>query len=477
MSLIQFLLILIARRAIVLRTFMVFLIMGILLIIVLPKSYKAQTDVVLNYKGNDPVTGLSIPPQLMPGYMATQVDIISSHNTSLRVVDKLKIAENQQSLNTFFDIGQGGLFHINQKEQKNPKDWAADKLLKRLIVEPSRESSVISISYKGSNPENAAKVANAFAEAYQELSVLIKIDPAKKASSTLDSQANTLREGLRSAQARLSKYKQDEGLTGESANNLDVESARLNDLSSQLVSVQSQLIEAKSRKESISKNGETSPDVAADPVVQSIKNQLASAESKLSNLSQNIGPNHPQYQAAKLEIDKLKTQLKDATQAALMTIGGSAQINKQREHDLQMALATQKTRVLKLNLSRGELAVLQGDVDDAQKALDDVTQRLSQNKLEGNVNQSDVSILNAAIPPETPSRLRNVIIMLISILIGIVSGISLSFLFEFLDRRVRSPGDVAQIIDTTLLVVIQSESQIKNRKFFYNITRKLSKIA
>ena len=476
MSLIQFLLILIARRAVILRTFLVFIAFGMLLVFLLPKSYKATTDVVLNYKTTDPVTGLAIPPQLMPGYMATQVDIISSHNTALRVVEKLKIAESQDALNKFFEINQNGFFNRSFHEQGNPKDWAADLLLKKLIVEPSRESSIISISFKGSNPQKVAEVANAFAEAYQELSVLIKIAPAKKAAVILDSQANALRESLRVAQDKLNNYKQDKGLTGESVNSLDVESARLNDISSQLVSVQSLLIEAKSRKESISKNGATSPDVAADPLVQSIKSQLDLAESKLSNLSQNVGKNHPQYQAAELEINKLKSQLYKATQSALMTIGGAEKINIQRERDLKSALEAQKTRVLELNLSRGELAVLQGDIDDVQKALNEISLRLSTNKLEGNENQSDVSILNNAIPPQSPSSSRNLLIVAMSILSGLLGGVVLSLYIEFLDRRVRSPYDVSKLVDTRLLFVIQSESQVKNRTFFYKLSQKLLKI-
>jgi uncharacterized protein involved in exopolysaccharide biosynthesis len=63
---------------------------------VLPKTYKATASVLLNYKGMDPVTGLTMPGQLLPGYMATQIDIISSKNVALRVVDRCKLAEKPQ---------------------------------------------------------------------------------------------------------------------------------------------------------------------------------------------------------------------------------------------------------------------------------------------------------------------------------------------------------------------------------------------
>ena len=58
--------------------------------LVLPKTYKATSTLLLNYKGVDPLTGLAMPGQLLPGYMATQVDIIGSKNVALRVVDQLE---------------------------------------------------------------------------------------------------------------------------------------------------------------------------------------------------------------------------------------------------------------------------------------------------------------------------------------------------------------------------------------------------
>jgi uncharacterized protein involved in exopolysaccharide biosynthesis len=50
----------------------------------------------------------------------------------------------------------------------------------------------------------------------------------------LGEQTKVLRNNLEEAQAKLAKYQQEKGLTSVMGN-LDVESARLNDLSSQLV--------------------------------------------------------------------------------------------------------------------------------------------------------------------------------------------------------------------------------------------------
>ena len=63
MNLAQFLLILRARKKIVLLTllFTVAVTLGVSLI--LPKSYRGTSSLVLNYKGVDPLTGLTLPGQ------------------------------------------------------------------------------------------------------------------------------------------------------------------------------------------------------------------------------------------------------------------------------------------------------------------------------------------------------------------------------------------------------------------------------
>jgi chain length determinant protein EpsF len=238
MTFTQFLLILQARKKIVLSTLLATVAITILVSLVLPSTYKGSASVLLNTKGVDPVTGMALPGQLTPSYVATQIDIISSKNVALRVVDSLKLASNAAVQAQFMDDTGG---------KGTVRDWLANLLLKKLDVVPSRESSVIEINFKGADPAFAAAVANAFAEEYQRLSVQLKSDPMKKASSYINEQTKVLRDQLEAAQSRLSKYQQDNGIVSVD-NRLDVESNRLNDLSAQLVAAQAAQMEANSRQ-------------------------------------------------------------------------------------------------------------------------------------------------------------------------------------------------------------------------------------
>lgn len=238
MNLHQFLLIILARKRLILATLAATVLLTLGGSLLLPKTYKATASVLLNYKGVDPLTGLTMPGQLLPGYMATQIDIISSKNVALRVVDALKLASSAAILERFTASTEG---------RGEVRDWLADTLLKKLEILPSRESSVVEISFKGSDPKFAADVANAFADEYQRITVQLKTEPMKKASAYFNEQTKLLRDNVENAQARLSKYQQEKGIVSLDFNRADVELARLNELSQQLVAVQGLEIEATSR--------------------------------------------------------------------------------------------------------------------------------------------------------------------------------------------------------------------------------------
>lgn len=441
----QFLLILLARKKIILTTLLVTVALALGWSLIQSKTYKATASVLLNYKGVDPLTGLTMPGQLLPGYMATQIDIISSKNVALRVVDALHLASSPAVIQQFQEATDG---------QGTVRDWLADLLLKKLEIVPSRESSVVEISFKGADPAFAAAVANAFADEYEKITVQLKTQPAKKASSYFNEQTKQLRDNLEAAQARLSKYQQEKGIVSLDNNRVDVELQRLNDLSGQLVQAQTAAMEANSRQAAAG-SALTSPDVANNALIQQMRANLATAEGKFADTSQRYGRNHPQYQSAKAELDKVRGELNAALGTVSRSVGANAQVLRAREAELREAVAQQKAKVLELNRARDELGVLLKDLDSAQRAFDAASQRFSQTRIEAQSEQSDISLLNPAVAPTEPSGPRVLLNTLVGILAGTVLGVGLALLLELLNRPVRSPSDVKDMLGIPVLGTIE----------------------
>jgi chain length determinant protein EpsF len=443
MNFLQFLLILKARFMIILVTFVVVVLVSLIVTLSLPKSFQATTSLLLNYKGMDPVTGVVLPAQLVPGYMATQVDIIQSRNIALKVVDKLGLADSPHAQKHFQAATDG---------HGDIKNWLADMLLKKLVVTPSKESSVLEISYTAVDPDFAAEVVNAFADNYLETSVQLKVEPAQKAAGYFGKQIKSLRDNLELAQNRLAKYQQEHGITNPEQS-YDVESMRLNELSTQLSIAEAAAIEAQSRRATAQSNAMDSPDVQLSPVIQNLKVDAARAETKLAEMSRRLGANHPQYQSAANELAKLKSQINAEVQSASNSVTGSANIQASRAGELRAQVAMQKQKVLSLNRLRSEMGVLQKDVETAQKAMDAVSQRYSQTNIEAQSNQSEIAILNPAISPLLPSSPRILASIAMSILLGAVLGIGFGLLAELLDRRVRSRDDIAELLGVPVFAI------------------------
>jgi succinoglycan biosynthesis transport protein ExoP len=173
MSLAQVLFILYARRVLILITIACTVAVTFTVNLLTPKTYKATTTLVMNFKGIDPVTGMTVPAQLMPGYMATQVDILNSKGVSLKVVDALELVQNRGMQREYMasTAGQGSM-----------RDWLAERLLKKLDAVPSRESSVLNVSFTADDPQFSAAVSNGFARAYQDTAIQLKVEPIQRAS-------------------------------------------------------------------------------------------------------------------------------------------------------------------------------------------------------------------------------------------------------------------------------------------------------
>ncbi len=456
MNLQQFLLILRARYKLVILTLLGTVMATLVVSLILPKEYTATTSVVVDVKSPDPIIGMMLPGMTTPGYMATQIDIIQSDRVAQRVVTLLKFDSNPTVKQQWMQATQGkGRLDV----------WMAGLLLKKLSVKPARESNVISISYKASDPGFAAAVANAFTQAYIETNIELKVAPARQYAQWFGEQGKSLRDNLEKAQAKLSAYQQEHGIVAIDER-LDNETAKLNDLSAQLTIVQGQTSDAQSKQRSGSAS-DTLPEIVQNPTIAALRVDVARGEAKLQELAGNLGRNHPQYKRAESEIATLRKKLETETLHITSGFSTSRTVGRDKEAELRNAIETQKKKLLELKHQRDEVAVLMRDVDAAQKAYEAVSLRFNQTSLESQSTQTNVSVLNPAAPPIEPSSPKILLNTLISVFLGMMLGVSAAFLREMVDGRVRSVGDLAEILQLPVLGVIQKQQRIGRKRLAF----------
>ena len=127
---------------------------------------------MVDAKSADPLMGGMLPAQMIPGYMAHPG---GHHQLHARRPAGGRPAQDGPV------AGHPGAMARSNQGQGSIKIWLAELLMKKLDVQPSRErAACLTIGYQGADPQFAAAVANAWAQAYIDTSLELKVEPARQ---------------------------------------------------------------------------------------------------------------------------------------------------------------------------------------------------------------------------------------------------------------------------------------------------------
>ncbi len=447
MSIQQFLLIFFARKGPALAVFAVTVLTAIGLSIILPKTYQATNTVVIDLKSPDPIAGVVLPGMMTAGYMATQVDIVNSDRVAQRAVGLLKLEENPAVRDQWQQETQGRV---------SLPVWMGNLLQKNLDVKPSRESSVVNITFSAPDPTYAAAAANAFAQAYIDTTVQLKVDPAKQYASWFETQIKSQRDRLDAAQKALADFQEQSGIV-ISDGRLDYELQKFNELSTQLTMAQAQGTDSTSKQ--LLTQVDTLPEVMQNPLINQLKAELVRMESSLKDLSGNLGVNHPAYKRALSEQQSLKNRIADEIAHVTSAIGTAGLVSQAKVAELTTAIEEQKKKVFELRRQRDTINLLMRDVETAQRAYDGISQRYNQIALEAQSAQTNVAVLTPATPPLKHSKPKIIINTLVAIFLGGLLALALVLVQEALDPKVRSQEALSQALPIPCLGQVNTFSK------------------
>lgn len=437
----QFLSILRARKWAALLVFVLVVATAVIVSLVMPKQYDATASVVIDVKP-DPVSAIAFSGTTAPGFMATQVDILSSDRVALRVIRDLKLLDNPQLRAQWQAEGQ---------DSGTIEQWLMGFFKKGLDIMPSRASNVIQITYRSPDPGFAAGIANAFARAYIATTLELRVDPARQFSSFFVAQSKEARSALEESQAALSAFQRENGIIAADER-LDVENARLAELSSQLVQIEAISSESGSRQQQAQGlSGERMQEVLNNPLISGLKADLARNEARLQELNSKFGVNHPQVVEAKANVAELRARTEAEVRRVTGGVSVTNTINKQREAQVRRELDAQRTKLLQMKAVRDQGQVLVREVENAQRAYDNVMARLNQTSMESQANQSYANLLTSALPPGEPASPKVLLNILVAVVLGSILALSLALALELADRRVRSAEDVVATIGVPVL--------------------------
>ncbi|MBE7941702.1 MULTISPECIES: Wzz/FepE/Etk N-terminal domain-containing protein [Ramlibacter] len=437
MSLYQLIAILRARKAVILTLMLATLALALGWVLLRPHNYTARTPVLVDVR-TDPTNATPWQGMVAPSFMTTQIDIIKSDRVAQRVAQILP-------------PDQAPLKGLREEAAGKPaaEHWIAQVLQQRLEVKPARESNIINIAWTGRSPAEAARVADAFAQAYLETNLDIKTEPAKKYTVWFDEQLKAARDRLQQAQQKLGDYQQKAGIV-DTDERRDFETTRLTELNQQLMIATTR-----------GRGG--APASTSSPLVDNLRQDVARLEAKIGDASATMGPNHPQMQRLQGELSSLKRRLSEESARVGVSAASSAEAQKARIRELETAVADQKQRVLSMNKDRAQLNLLKSEVDTAQKAFETVSASAAQARMQAMSNQTNVMKLASAVEPSDPIGPTALQAMLVALVAGTILGIATALLLELTRRRVRTSADLSMAAGMPVLATVPAANAARYR--------------
>lgn len=408
MNLVQFLRILWARKSIILATLLACFFAATVTVNLLPQRYEAHNRVLIDVTKPDAFLG-QMSNQAMGSYIANQMKMIKDVQTAGLVVDNLGWAADPSNQAAFDAAGRPG---------GDIRDWLAQRVVDSTEAKFVEASSIIDISYRGTDPASTQALAQAIREAFLKLNRDQRVSNAQRSAASYDEQARRALAEVQKADDERTQFAKANGIVFQPGN-IDLESAKLGALSSA----------------SAAPSGAQMAAGSAASQVAMLKQQLAQAQ-------ETLGPNHPTYQA-------LQRQLAAAQQS-----GSGSVVAGNSRAEIESAYQAQKARVLGQADKIDRLNQMMADVQVKRDQYQKLAAKAEELKAIAQSGDTNLDPLGNTNLPDEPVWPNKPLVIVGAVGLGLVLGVLLALLVELMARRVRSEDDLEYATGVPVLAVV-----------------------
>lgn len=393
-------------------------------------------------------------------YYPTQYRLLRSRGMAERVVRDLRLYEQPA-------FGGGNVKLDLSEADSGAMDGATSMHLARLAmsvqggleVTPIPETQLVEIIYRSTSPELAAEISNTYAEVFIQWGKENRTDTVNQASSYLDSQIATLRQEIEEGQKRMNAYQSSSDFA------LDPAGEALLERRQSLDQRYNAAVAARISKEAAYKGLlNLSPETVANTTqsggrVSSLKSEVSRLEVEYDAKLEEFQPHWPEMVALKNEIDKKKGELQRLTASTFTETKDRAFAEFQKAKGEEESLAEERRRLatdarLK-NSDSLEYTDILTYINTRRELLAELVKRQSEVASQmQTTKESNVRIVDRAIVPGAPFRPSLKRNLTMALALGLMVGLGITFLLEFLDRTIKSPEELESITGLPTLTVI-----------------------
>jgi len=390
----------------------------------------------------------------LENYIETQSKILTSETLALQTIRNGGLAGHPDFASA--DGPSEAITSGNLANQKRPPELGV--FLGSLSVRRVPNSRLMDVSFESTDPQIAAHVVNAHIENYIEQNFRSRYEATAQASTWLADQLNELKIKVeKSEDARITYERQNQIWTLDDKQNITTQ--RLSDINKELTEAQSDRMKKEELYE-FAKSGDANavPQLRDNEVLQDILKKRTETFRQYMDALNQYGPNFPKVQRLQAQVKEIDGLVENEKKNVTNRMDSDYRAARQRETLLVRALDQQKAEANQMAERFVQYNILKREAEANKTLYEGLLTKLKEAGISAGLRSSNIRIVDPAMVPATPARPAKTRNVALAFLVGLVGGIGLALLREYMDNTVKTPDDIERLARLPSLAVVPAFS-------------------
>ena len=383
-------------------------------------------------------------------YIETQSRVLTSETLALQTIRNSGLSARPE-----FSTPSGPSEAVaigSLANQKRPPELG--EFLGSLSVRRVPNSRLMDVNFESTDPLLAARIVNSHIENFIQQNFRSRYESASQASTWLADQLNELKIKVqKSEDARIAYERQNQIWTLDDKQNITTQ--RLSDVNKELTEASS----ARMKKESLfsfAKEGnlDAVPQTQSNGFLMDMLKKRNELNAEYSDALAQYGPNFPKVLRLQSQIKELEATADKEKQNILNGLESDYREARQHEARLVEALDQRKTEANAMSEKLVEYNILKREAEANKTLYDGLLTKLKEANISVGLKSSNIRLVDPAMIPSYPARPAKARNLALAFLVGLVGGIGLALLREYLDNTVKTPDDIETLARLPSLAVV-----------------------
>jgi len=441
--------------------------------------YQATSIMVIEKeRTRSPLTGESLDYEtfINQGFsFRTHAKLIVSRPVLRRVIKNLKLDQPDKEKTLEVSLWREALSQfkknvyllLKQKKENTLTETTPDIRMERLtgmlqtkiLIKPIKDTHLLNISVEDHNPVLARDITNALLKSYIEFNLANRLKSSSSTLNWMQDQLYETKKKLEDAEEEFLAYKERERLFSIEGRQKMIASKAEN-VNSAYVETRNRRAELDTRLKELQHTLTAGKDLSHirtlidNSLIDNLYSQYLEAEMEQSRLSKVYKSKHPRMIQVNTRIANTRTKLNDEISKEANNLSSQLSVLLEKEKILQKTLEDFENDAMEINRKELKYTIFKRNVDTNQKLYDLLLTKVKESNITGDIDVSNIRTVEKAVTPTAPVRPDKKRNIMLGLILGLMTGIGLAFLLEYLDQTLHTADDIEKYLDLPVLSVI-----------------------